>query len=314
MMLYKTPHHPYVQASSLCRNTKFRKWAHDVFHTQEKASKEFSARHDADDTVMCLRSQLDHLLVKTAAKANKASRTIRKLEEDNKAKEDLLMQNDDVIAEKDVVIAEKDAEIARLRALLEQRAAGTCPPSDVSSLSPPPDQGAPKCQSMEHAWVLWNLQGRGDKRRLRDRYGKDTCFVKHHSYDGGSKSVGGIIAQMRRVKRVMDAVEALGETTKVIQKLESILGRIGGWSTFTDDIGVVKMAGKVEPVGDDGLEAFTPTQHDQLKVARMLVETELRTKDWLKTKFPTTWDKFPALKPQKAGKASAKKRQKVANM
>ncbi|CAI5459152.1 unnamed protein product [Closterium sp. Yama58-4] len=263
MMLYKTPYHPYVQASSLCRNTEFRKWAHDVFHTQEKASKE---RRNPTETT-------------------------------------------------------------------EARAAGTCPPSDVSGQSPPPDQGAPKvepqqpadvayekdvvapwrkCQSVEHAWVLWNLQGRGDKRRLRDRYGKDTCFVKRHSYDGGSKSVGGITAQMRRVKRVMDAVEALGETTQVRQKLESILGRTGGWSTFADGIGVVKMPGKVEPDRDDGLEGFTSTQHDQLKVGRMLVESELRTEDWLKKKFPTTWDKSPAPKPQKA-KAPAKKRQKVAN-
>ncbi|CAI5981900.1 unnamed protein product [Closterium sp. NIES-65] len=295
--LVRTPWHPYVQGSLLCRIPLFEHW-------------EISVRMDTEYYNISLKAKV------TKEMERAANEKIDFLEE--------LEKHDDTIAS-------LTAEITRLTEALcvsEARRVPEAPPCATAQapseggsadsanmgaganggddkLPPPPqtDEEASyelnvvqpwrEAKTVKDAWRLWNSTTANDTRRLCDRIA-EPGFIDRHTLLAGATQ-GALNKRVRRMLKVMDAVRQLrasngeADTKAVVDTLHRIAA--SGIRTFVDALTVLKpgtalMLSKEPGMGVKGLG---PKVVSKLRLACALVVLNLKQSDWVKTLYPDTW-------------------------
>ncbi|CAI5495267.1 unnamed protein product [Closterium sp. Naga37s-1] len=319
--LVRTPWHPYVQGSMLCRIPLFQHWAKWVERVDTETinkrrdptqiqAEEISVRFDTEYYNMSLKEKLTKEMERTA------NEKIDFLEE---------------LEKRDGTIVSLTAEIIRLTEALrmsEARRVPEAPPSataqapskggsadsantgagaDRGDEKPPPPPQTDEEASYElnvvqpwreaktgrDAWRLWNSATANDTRRLCDRFG-EPCFVDRHTLLSRATQ-GALNMRVRRMLRVMDAVRQLrardgdADTEEVVDALHRIAAP--GIGTFADALTVLKpgTAPMLSKEPSMGVKGLGPKVVSKLRLACALVALNLKPTVWVETLFPDTW-------------------------
>ncbi|CAI6005342.1 unnamed protein product [Closterium sp. NIES-64] len=314
--LVRTPWHPYIQYSKLCRIPLFQHWAKRVEKTDTDTIKkrqdptliqpeEISVRHDAQFAVVSLTETL---------KLERERSTVQKLDLEEK------------IENREATIASLAAEITRLTEALRVSEARRMPeappaandqsPSDGGSAesasrgggankpNKPPQtveeasyelnvvQPWRTATTVKDAWRLWTSCTSADTRRLCDRFREPGFVDRHTLLDGASQGAHG--KRVRRMMKVMDAVRQLrrsdGEanTEATVDALNKIAAP--GIGTFADALTVLNADAVATYAGQDkGVKGLGKTEFSKLRVACAFVARGLKPETWVADLFPDTW-------------------------
>ncbi|CAI5987132.1 unnamed protein product [Closterium sp. NIES-65] len=314
--LVRTPWHPYIQYSKLCRIPLFQYWAKRVEKTDTDTIKkrqdptliqpeEISVRHDAQFAVVSLTETL---------KLERERSTVQKLDLEEK------------IENRDATIASLAAEITRLTEALrvsEARRMPEAPPS--ANDQSPSDGGSAESASrgggankpnkppqtveeasyelnvvqpwrtattVKDAWRLWTSCTSADTRRLCDRFREPGFVDRHTLLDGASQGAHG--TRVRRMMKVIDAVRQLrrsdgeADTEATVDALNKIAAP--GIGTFADALTVLNADAVATYAGQGkGVKGLGKTEFSKLRVACAFVARGLKPETWVADLFPDTW-------------------------
>ncbi|CAI6008191.1 unnamed protein product [Closterium sp. NIES-65] len=151
-----------------------------------------------------------------------------------------------------------------------------------------------EAKTVRDAWRLWNSITANDTRRLCDRIA-EPGFIDRHTLLAGATQ-GALNKRVRRMLKVMDAVRQLrasdgkADTEAVVDTLHRIAA--SGIRTFADALTVLKpgtspMLSKEAGMGVKGLG---PKVVSKLRLACALVALNLKQSDWVETLFSDTWE------------------------
>ncbi|CAI5961224.1 unnamed protein product [Closterium sp. NIES-65] len=314
--LVRTPWHPYIQYSKLCRIPLFQHWAKRVEKTDTDTIKkrqdptliqpeEISVRHDAQFAVVSLTEML---------KLERERSTVQKLDLEEK------------IENRDATIASLAAEITRLTEVLRVSEARRMPeappaandqsPSDGGSAesasrgggankpNKPPQtvkeasyelnvvQPWRTATTVKDAWRLWTSCTSADTRRLCNRFREPGFVDRHTLLDGASQGAHG--KRVRRMMKVIDAVRQLrrsdgeADTEATVDALNKIAAP--GIGTFADALTVLN-ADAVATYAEQGkgVKGLGKTEFSKLRVACAFVARGLKPETWVADLFPDTW-------------------------
>ncbi|CAI5984258.1 unnamed protein product [Closterium sp. NIES-65] len=314
--LVRTPWHPYIQYSKLCRIPLFQHWAKRVEKTDTDTIKkrqdptliqpeEISVRHDAQFAVVSLTETL---------KLERERSTVQKLDLEEK------------IENRDATIASLAAEITRLTEALRVSEARRMPeappaandqsPSDGGSAesasrgggankpNKPPQtveeasyelnvvQPWRTATTVKDAWRLWTSCTSADTRRLCDRFREPGFVDRHTLLDGASQGAHG--TRVRRMMKVIDAVRQLrrsdgeADTEATVDALNKIASP--GIGTFADALTVLNADAVATYAGQGkGVKGLGKTEFSKLRVACAFVARGLKPETWVADLFPDTW-------------------------
>ncbi|CAI5960350.1 unnamed protein product [Closterium sp. NIES-64] len=314
--LVRTPWHPYIQYSKLCRIPLFQHWAKRVENTDTDTIKkrqdptliqpeEISVRHDAQFAVVSLTETL---------KLERERSTVQKLDLEEK------------IENRDATIASLAAEITRLTEALRVSEARRMPeappaandqsPSDGGSAesasrgggankpNKPPQtveeatyelnvvQPWRTATTVKDAWRLWTSCTSADTRRLCDRFREPGFVDRHTLLDGASQGAHG--KRVRRMMKVIDAVRQLrrsdgeADTEATVDALNKIAAP--GIGTFADALTVLNADAVATYAGQGkGVKGLGKTEFSKLRVACAFVARGLKPETWVADLFPDTW-------------------------
>ncbi|CAI5930098.1 unnamed protein product [Closterium sp. NIES-65] len=314
--LDRTPWHPYIQYSKLCRIPLFQHWAKRVEKTDTDTIKkrqdptliqpeEISVRHDAQFAVVSLTETL---------KLERERSTVQKLDLEEK------------IENHDATIASLTAEITRLTEALRVSEARRMPeappaandqsPSDGGSAesasrgggankpNKPPQtveeasyelnvvQPWRTATTVKDAWRLWTSCTSADTRRLCDRFREPGFVDRHTLLDGASQGAHG--KRVRRMMKVIDAVRQLrrsdgeADTEAAVDALNKIAAP--GIGTFADALTVLNADAVATYAGQGkGVKGLGKTEFSKLRVACAFVARGLKPETWVADLFPDTW-------------------------
>ncbi|CAI5953693.1 unnamed protein product [Closterium sp. NIES-65] len=314
--LDRTPWHPYIQYSKLCRIPLFQHWAKRVEKTDTDTIKkrqdptliqpeEISVRHDAQFAVVSLTETL---------KLERERSTVQKLDLEEK------------IENHDATIASLTAEITRLTEALRVSEARRMPeappaandqsPSDGGSAesasrgggankpNKPPQtveeasyelnvvQPWRTATTVKDAWRLWTSCTSADTRRLCDRFREPGFVDRHTLLDGASQGAHG--KRVRRMMKVIDAVRQLrrsdgeADTEATVDALNKIAAP--GIGTFADALTVLNADAVATYAGQGkGVKGLGKTEFSKLRVACAFVARGLKPETWVADLFPDTW-------------------------
>ncbi|CAI5998142.1 unnamed protein product [Closterium sp. NIES-64] len=314
--LVRTPWHPYIQYSKLCRIPLFQHWAKRVEKTDTDTIKkrqdptliqpeEISVRHDAQFAVVSLTETL---------KLERERSTVQKLDLEEK------------IENRDATIASLAAEITRLTEALRVSEARRMPeappaandqsPSDGGSAesasrgggankpNKPPQtveeasyelnvvQPWRTATTVKDAWRLWTSCTSADTRRLCDRFREPGFVDRHTLLDGASQGAHG--KRVRRMMKVIDAVRQLrrsdgeADTEATVNALNKIAAP--GIGTFADALTVLNADAVATYAGQGkGVKGLGKTEFSKLRVACAFVARGLKPETWVADLFPDTW-------------------------
>ncbi|CAI5955422.1 unnamed protein product [Closterium sp. NIES-64] len=314
--LIRTPWHPYVQGSKLCRIALFQHWAKRVESVDTDTIKkrrdptqiqpeEISVRMDTQYHNMSLKEALKKEVERSALKKLGLQETIEK-------------QND--------TIASLTAELTRLTEALrvsEARRMPAAPPSATDQTPgeggsadsantgtgvkrddgkpPPPPQTAEEAsyelnvvqpwrdsKTVRDAWRLWNSATANDTRRLCDRVAEPGFIDRHTLLKGATQ--GALNMRVRRMLKAMDPMRQLrasdgdADTEAVVDALNTIAAP--GIRTFCDALTVLnpETAPTMSKEPGMGVKGLGPKVVSKLRLACALVALELK---------PTTWVDHP---------------------
>ncbi|CAI5989975.1 unnamed protein product [Closterium sp. NIES-65] len=314
--LVRTPWHPYIQYSKLCRIPLFQHWAKRVEKTDTDTIKkrqdptliqpeEISVRHDAQFAVVSLTETL---------KLERERSTVQKLDLEEK------------IENRDATIASLAAEITRLTEALRVSKARRMPeappaandqsPSDGGSAesasrgggankpNKPPQtveeasyelnvvQPWRTTTTVKDAWRLWTSCTSADTRRLCDRFREPGFVDRHTLLDGASQGAHG--KRVRRMMKVIDAVRQLrrsdgeADTEATVDALNKIAAP--GIGTFADALMVLNADAVATYAGQGkGVKGLSKTEFSKLRVTCAFVARGLKPETWVADLFPDTW-------------------------
>ncbi|CAI6009787.1 unnamed protein product [Closterium sp. NIES-65] len=314
--LVRTPWHPYIQYSKLCRIPLFQHWSKRVEKTDTDTIKnrqdptliqpeEISVRHDAQFAVVSLTETL---------KLERERSTVQKLDLEEK------------IENRDATIASLAAEITRLTEALRVSEARRMPeappaandqsPSDGGSAesasrgggankpNKPPQtveeasyelnvvQPWRTATTVKDAWRLWTSCTSADTRRLCDRFREPGFVDRHTLLDGASQGAHG--TRVRRMMKVIDAVRQLrrsdgkADTEATVDALNKIAAP--GIGTFADALTVLNADAVATYAGQGkGVKGLGKTEFSKLRVACAFVARGLKPETWVADLFPDTW-------------------------
>ncbi|CAI5944913.1 unnamed protein product [Closterium sp. NIES-65] len=314
--LVRTPWHPYIQYSKLCRIPLFQHWAKRVEKTDTDTIKkrqdptliqpeEISVRHDAQFAVVSLTETL---------KLERERSTVQKLDLEEK------------IENRDATIASLAGEITRLTEALRVSEARRMPeappaandqsPSDGGSAesasrgggankpNKPPQtvkeasyelnvvQPWRTATTVKDAWRLWTSCTSADTRRLCDRFREPGFVDRHTLLDGASQGAHG--KRVRRMMKVIDAVRQLrrsdgeADTEATVDALNKIA--TPGIGTFADALTVLNADAVATYAGQGkGVKGLGKTEFSKLRVACAFVARGLKPETWVADLFPDTW-------------------------
>ncbi|CAI5496973.1 unnamed protein product [Closterium sp. Naga37s-1] len=320
--LVRTPWHPYVQGSKLCRIALFQHWAKRVeagdTETINKRRdptliqpEEISARLDTESRNMSLKETL---------KYEKERSAVKKID----LQEEIEKRNDN--------IATLTAELTRLTEALrvsEARRMPAAPPSaneqapteggsmDSASTGPEAKNGDEKppkppqtvnearyelnvvkpwreATTVRDAWRLWNSATADDTRRLCDRVAEPGFVDRHTLLEGATQGAHNM--KVRRMLKAMDAVRLLrssdgdADTEAVVAALNRIEAPSIG--TFCDALTVLNP--ETAPTNSKepgmGVKGLGPKVVSKLRAACALMALNLKPKTWVADLFPDTWE------------------------
>ncbi|CAI5532491.1 unnamed protein product [Closterium sp. Naga37s-1] len=304
--LVRTPWHPYVQGSKLCRIALFQHWAKRV----EKIDTE-TINKRRDPTLI----QPEETL---------------KYERERSAVEKIDLQEE--IEKRDDTIATLTAERTRLIQALRVSEARRMPAAPPSANEQAPSEGGstdsantgagakkrdekpPKppqtvdearyevnvvqpwreAKIVRDAWRLWNSATANDTRRLCDRVA-EPGFVDRHTLLKGATQ-GAHDMKVRRMLKAMDAVRLLrssdgdADTEAVVAALNKIAAP--GIGTFCDALTVLKPGTAPTKSKEPGMgvKGLGPKLVSKLRLACALVALNLKPSAWVGVLFPDTWE------------------------
>ncbi|CAI5487301.1 unnamed protein product [Closterium sp. Naga37s-1] len=325
--LVRTPWHPYVQYSKLCRIPLFQHWAKRV----EKTGTE-TIKKRQDPTLI----QPEEILLRHDAKYAVVSLTeTLKLERERSAVEKIDLE--EKIDMRDATIASLTAEITRLTEALrvsETRRMPEAPPAaneqspsdggsadsaskgDGAKKPPKPPQTVEEASyelnvvqpwrnatTVRDAWRLWTSCTSGDTRRLCERFTEPGFVDRHTLLDGASQGALGkrvrrmmkVIDAVRHMMKVIDAVRHLrlsdgeADTEEVVDALNKIAAP--GIGTFSDALTVLNADTVATFAGPGkGVKGLGKGQVSKLRVACAFVARGFKPEKWVADLFPDTWE------------------------
>ncbi|CAI5955703.1 unnamed protein product [Closterium sp. NIES-65] len=305
--LVRTPWHPYIQYSKLCRIPLFQHWAKRVENTDTDTIKKRQ-----DPTL--IQPEFAVVSLTETLKLERERSTVQKLDLEEK------------IENRDATIASLAAEITRLTEALRVSEARRMPeappaandqsPSDGGSAeSASRGGGANKPnkppQTVEEAtyelnvvqpwrtattvkdvWRLWTSCTSADTRRLCDRFREPGFVDRHTLLDGASQGAHG--KRVRRMMKVIDAVRQLrrsdgeADTEATVDALNKIAAP--GIGTFADALTVLNANAVATYAGQGkGVKGLGKTEFSKLRVACAFVARGLKPETWVADLFPDTW-------------------------
>ncbi|CAI5964252.1 unnamed protein product [Closterium sp. NIES-64] len=284
--LVRTPWHPYIQYSKLCRIPLFQHWAKRVEKTDTDTIKkrqdptliqpeEISVRHDAQFAVVSLTETL---------KLERERSTVQKLDLEEK------------IENRDATIASLAAEITRLTEALRVSEARRMPEAPPSANDQSPSDGG----SAESA-----SRGGG-----ANKPNKPPQTVEEASYElnvvqpwrtattvKDAWRLWTLVHQRRHpssVRQVIDAVRQLrrsdgeADTEATVDALNKIAAP--GIGTFADALTVLNADAVATYAGQGkGVKGLGKTEFSKLRVACAFVARGLKPETWVADLFPDTW-------------------------
>ncbi|CAI5511956.1 unnamed protein product [Closterium sp. Naga37s-1] len=311
--LVRTPWHPYVQGSKLCRIALFQHWSKKVESVDTETIKK---RRDPTQ----IQPEYHNMSLKEALKKEIERSALEKLDLHDKIE----LQND--------TIASLTADLARLTEALrvsDARRMPAAPPSSTEQAPseggsadsantgtgakrgdakpPPPPQTAEEAsyelnvvqpwreaKTVRDAWRLWNSATANNTRRLCDRVA-EPGFIDRHTLLNG-KTQGALNMRVRRMLKAMDAVRQLrasdgdADTEAVVDALNKIAAP--GIGTFCDALTVLNpgTASTMSKAAGMGVKGLAPKVVSKLRVACALVALELKPRSWVARLFPDTWE------------------------
>ncbi|CAI5514393.1 unnamed protein product [Closterium sp. Naga37s-1] len=311
--LVRTPWHPYVQGSKLCRIALFQHWAKKVESVDTETIKK---RRDPTQ----IQPEYHNMSLKEALKKEIERSALEKLD----LHEKIEMQND--------TIASLTAELARLAEALRVSDARRVPESPPSATEqapseggstdsantgagakggdakppPPPQTGEEasyelnvvqpwrEAKTVRDAWRLWNSATANDTRRLCDRVAEPGFIDRHTLLRGATQ--GALNMRVRRMLKAMDAVRQLrssdgdADTEAVVDALNKIAAP--GIGTFCDALTVLNpgAAPTMSKAAGMGVKGLAPKVVSKLRLACALVALELKPRTWVARLFPDTWE------------------------
>ncbi|CAI5535001.1 unnamed protein product [Closterium sp. Naga37s-1] len=308
--LVRTPWHPQVQASRLCRDRDFQAWAKDI----EKIDTETIAKRRSPIPTQPAVDLLNETLAHERHKATLKQMKVEKELEEARA-----------------AIAARDAEISRLMEELKiseaRRAPAPQAPSRPTTLEEEAAAAAKhaqldaearyealvvdpwrKAETVVEAWRFWNCPTTTDRRRLCDRI-NEPGFIGRHSLLGKS-SANAKQGEMRRMRRAMEAVRRFrasdgeADSAAVIKKLDELAA--SGIVTFCDALKIIDAdALPIHTEGNLGIKGLSKGEKPKLTVAWGLVAAGYMTHKWGEDMFPTTWEEQKAVAAQAAAEQAA---------
>ncbi|CAI5486480.1 unnamed protein product, partial [Closterium sp. Naga37s-1] len=308
--LVRTPWHPQVEASRLCRDRDFQAWAKDI----EKIDTETIAKRRSPIPTQPAVDLLNETLAHERHKAMLKQMKVEKELEEARA-----------------AIAARDAEISRLMEELKiseaRRAPAPQAPSRPTTLEEEAAAAAKhaqldadaryealvvdpwrKAETVAEAWRFWNCPTTTDRRRLCDRI-NEPGFIGRHSLLGKS-SANAKQGEMRRMRRAMEAVRRFrasdgeADTAAVIKKLDELAA--SGIVTFCDALKIIDAdALPIRTEGNLGIKGLSKGEKPKLTVAWGLVAAGYMTHKWGEDMFPTTWEEQKAVAAQAAAEQAA---------
>ncbi|CAI5949693.1 unnamed protein product [Closterium sp. NIES-65] len=305
--LVRTPWHPYVQYSRLCRIPLFQHGAKRVEKTDTDTIKKRQ-----DPTLI----QPEYAVVSLTEtlKLERERSTVQKLDLEER------------IENRDATIASLAAEITRLTEALRvseaRRMTEALPAANDQLLS---DGGSAESASrgegankpnkppqtveeasyelnvvqpwrtattIKDAWRLWTSCTSADTRRLCDRF-REPGFVDCHTLlDGASQGAHG--KRVRRMMKVINAVRQLrrsdgeADTEATVDALNKIAAP--GIGTFADALTVLNADAVATYAGQGkGVKGLGKTEVSKLRVACAFVARGFKPETWVADLFPDTW-------------------------
>ncbi|CAI5966352.1 unnamed protein product [Closterium sp. NIES-65] len=320
--LVRTPWHPYVQGSLLCRIPLFQHWAKWVERVDTETINKRRDPTQIQEEEISVLMDTEYYNISLKAKLTK------EMERAANEKIDFLEE----LEKRDDTIASLTAEITRLTEALRVSEARRVPEAPLCATAQAPSEGGSadsanmgagadggddkpppppqtdveasyelnvvqpwrEAKTVRDAWRLWNSATANDTRRLRDRMA-EPGFIDRHTLLAGATQ-GALNKRVRRMLKVMDAVRQLcasdgdADTEAVVDTLHRIAA--SGIGTFADALTVLKpgtapMLSKEPGLGVKGLG---PKVVLKLRLACALVALNLKQSDWVETLFPDTWE------------------------
>ncbi|CAI6004887.1 unnamed protein product [Closterium sp. NIES-64] len=320
--LVRTPWHPYVQGSKLCRIALFQHWAKRVesVDTDTIKKRRDPTQIQPEEISVRMDTQYHNMSLKEALKKEVERSALEKLG----YQETIEKQND--------TIASLTAELARLTEALrvsEARRMPAAPPSATDQTPgeggsadsantgtgakrddgkpPPPPQTAEEAsyelnvvqpwrdsKTVRDAWRLGNSATANDTRRLCDRVAEPGFIDRHTLLKGATQ--GALNMRVRRMLKAMDAVRQLrasdgdADTEAVVDALNTIAAP--GIGTFYDALTVLnpETAPTMSKEPGMGVKGLGPKVVSKLRLACALVALELKPTTWVDRLFPDTWE------------------------
>ncbi|CAI5982456.1 unnamed protein product [Closterium sp. NIES-64] len=320
--LVRTPWHPYVQGSKLCRIALFQHWAKRVesVDTDTIKKRRDPTQIQPEEISVRMDTQYHNMSLKEALKKEVERSALEKLG----FQETIEKQND--------TIASLTSELARLTEALRVSEARRMPaalpsatdqtPGEGGSADsantgtgakrddgkpPPPPQTAEEAsyelnvvqpwrdsKTVRDAWRLWNSATANDTRRLCDRVAEPGFIDRHTLLKGATQ--GALNMRVRRMLKAMDAVRQLrasdgdADTEAVVDALNTIASP--GIGTFCDALTVLnpETAPTMSKEPGMGVKGLGPKVVSKLRLACALVALELKPTTWVDRLFPDTWE------------------------
>ncbi|CAI5951239.1 unnamed protein product [Closterium sp. NIES-65] len=305
--LVRTPWHPYIQYSKLCRIPLFQHWAKRVEKTDTDTIKKRQ-----DPTL--IQPEFAVISLTETLKLERERSTVQKLDLEEK------------IENRDATIASLAAEITRLTEALRVSEARRMPEAPPAANDQSPSVGGSAesasrgggankpnkppqtveeasyelnvvqpwrtATTVKDAWRLWTSCTSADTRRLCDRF-RELGFVDRHTLlDGASQGAHG--KRVRRMMKVIDAVHQLrrsdgeADTEATVDALNKIAAP--GIGTFADALTVLNADAVATYAGQGkGVKGLGKTEFSKLRVACAFVARGLKPETWVADLFPDTW-------------------------
>ncbi|CAI5512319.1 unnamed protein product [Closterium sp. Naga37s-1] len=320
--LVRTPWHPYVQGSKLCRDALFQHWAKRVesVDTETIKKRQDPTQIQPEEISVRMDTQYHNMSLKEALKKEIERSALEKLD----LQEKLEMQDD--------TIASLTADLARLTEALrvsEARRMPAAPPSATEQAPseggsadsantgtgakrgdakpPPPPQTEEEAsyelnvvqpwreaKTVRDAWRLWNSATANGTRRLCVRVAEPGFIDRHTLLNGATQ--GALNMRVRRMLKAMDAVRQLRasdgdvDTEAVVDALNKIAAP--GIGTFCDALTVLNPGTAPTHSKEPGMgvKGLAPKVVSKLRLACALVALNLKPGDWVARLFPDTWE------------------------
>ncbi|CAI5997461.1 unnamed protein product [Closterium sp. NIES-64] len=274
--LVRTPWHPYVQGSKLCRIALFQHWAKRVesVDTDTIKKRRDPTQIQPEEISVRMDTQYHNMSLKEALKKEVERSALEKLG----FQETIEKQND--------TIASLTAKLARLTEALRTAEEASY---KLNVVQPWRDS-----KTVRDAWRLWNSATANDNRRLCDRVAEPGFIDRHTLLKGVTQ--GALNMRVRRMLKAMDAVRQLrasdgdADTEAVVDALNTIAAP--GIGTFCDALTVLnpETAPTMSKEPGMGVKGLGPKVVSKLRLACALVALELKPTTWVDRLFPDTWE------------------------